>query len=45
MAAMKNLKTEAEETTRCSDYYGCQGCPVVEYCEACAETDECEVGE
>jgi hypothetical protein len=29
----------------CADYYGCQGCPAIETCEAFAETDECEVGE
>ena len=47
MAAMKTLQTMLEDGTsvRCSDYWACKGCLAVEYCEAFAETDECEVGE
>jgi hypothetical protein len=41
MSAMKNLQTEMEEAPRCSDYWGCIGCPAVEVCEAFAETEEC----
>jgi len=46
MAAMKALQTMLEdgESVRCSDYYGCMGCPGIETCEAFAETDECEEG-